>query len=121
MIDREMSEEFARSWIKAWNDHSVAELMSHYADSVEVLAPFMVKTLGCEEGMIQGKENLRRVFEGAFELYPDLKFELLDVTPGEGSVVINYRGIGGMYTSELMTFNADDEIARSIASYTPGL
>jgi hypothetical protein len=120
MIDRNKAENFAQFWIKAWNDHSTAELLDLYADAAEVIAPFMLRTLGCSDGLVQGRDNLRRIFEGAFELYPDLKFELLEVTPGEESLVLNYRGLGSMYTSEVMTLNSEGKITRSMASYTPG-
>jgi hypothetical protein len=74
----------------------------------------MLRTLGCSDGLVQGRDNLRRIFEGAFELYPDLKFELLEVTPGEESLVLNYRGLGSMYTSEVMTLNSEGKITRSM-------
>jgi hypothetical protein len=117
MIDLNEAEDLARGWINAWNVHSAPALTTFYSDDFEMTAPHLFKKIGFPEGMIRGKENLASAFEKAFEIYPDLKFEFIEVSTGVNSMVVDYRGLEGVYTSDLWELNERGEIERSAAHY----
>jgi hypothetical protein len=57
---------------------------------VVLVSPVAAKILDDPLGTVNGKEALRSYFKKGFEVYPDLKFELIDVMWGLFSVVFYY-------------------------------
>ena len=39
MIDADKAQAFAREWVKAWNDHDLEAILSHYAEDVVFHSP----------------------------------------------------------------------------------
>lgn len=39
MINPDDAQAFAREWVKAWNDHDLPAILSHYADDVVFHSP----------------------------------------------------------------------------------
>src|SRR5262245_4255124 len=82
MLREEQVRELADHWVKAWNSHDLDRIMAHYDDDVVLVSPVAVKVTGDPSGRVSGKAALRSYFERALGLYPNLRFDLLDVMWG---------------------------------------
>jgi hypothetical protein len=73
------------------------------AGDVVFTSPVAVRIFG-GDGVIRGKEALRRYWSEGIRLVPDLHFEVLAVYVGISTLVINYRNQAGGVVSEVLTF-----------------
>ncbi|BFM38230.1 nuclear transport factor 2 family protein [Synechocystis sp. LKSZ1] len=117
MLTQEQANQFASHWIQAWNSHDLDEILTHYAEDVVLVSPVAVKILNDSFGTVQGKAALRDYFKKGLEVYPDLKFELLDVMWGIFSVVVYYINQKGLKAGELMELSSTGKITKVIANY----
>ncbi len=120
MISPEKTARIAKDWIDAWNRHDLDSILSHYAEEVEFTSPFAVRLMGEPSGTIKGKDRLREYFDKGLKAYPDLKFELLKVFTGVGSLTIYYRSVKGMLAAEVMFPGSDGRIETVIVHYAEG-
>lgn len=118
MLSETDAQQFARSWIQAWNSHDLDAVMSHYAPEVVLTSPTAAKLLNDPSGTMKGKEAMRSYFKRGLEAYPDLTFELLDVMWGISSVVLCFLNQKGTKTAEFMEFDAQQKVVRVVANYT---
>ncbi len=117
MLTPDQAREFAQEWVAAWNDHDLDRILSHYADDFEMTTPFIVQVMGEPTGTLKGKEKVRAYWAKALERVPDLTFELLDVFSGVNSVTIYYKAVFEKRAAEVLFFDADGKVTRSIAHY----
>jgi len=110
--------EFAADWIAAWNAHDIERILSHYADDVVLISPVAAKVLGDPSGVVRSIAALRNYFAKGLDLFPDLRFELIDVMHGLSSVVLCYQNQRGTRSAEFMEFNAEGKVARVVANYS---
>ena len=85
MLDDERAREFAGAWAQA------------------------ARILDDPSGTVSGKAALRSYFQRGLDVYPNLKFELLDVMWGLSSVVLHYVNQKGSRTGKVF---------RVVANYT---
>jgi|ERR1700722_9138965 hypothetical protein len=111
------ADEFAKDWIKAWNDHQIEAILSHYAEDVEFTSPFIVRLLNQPNGTISGLSDLRAYFLKGLEAYPDLRFELIEVLEGVNSVTLYYHSVKNLMSAEVMVFNEKGKVSKVIAHY----
>ncbi|SDS97435.1 nuclear transport factor 2 family protein [Actinopolymorpha singaporensis] len=97
---------FADRWVRAWNAHDLDTLLEHFADDVVFTSPVAARLLG-GDGVIRGKEALRAYWTEGLARIPDLRFEVLGVYVGVGTLVINYRNQVGGVVNEVLTFGGD--------------
>ncbi|MBO9584685.1 MAG: nuclear transport factor 2 family protein [Flavobacterium sp.] len=112
------AEKFAKSWIESWNSHDLNDIMSHYSDDLEITTPMIKLAGGIESGSLSGKENVAAYWSKALSKFPDLKFELIDVTSGVNSVALYYKSIMDKKAIEVMFFNEEGLVNKMIAHYT---
>lgn len=117
MLTADTARELASHWIRAWNAHDLDEIMSHYAEDVVLVSPVAAKILDDPSGMVKGKEALRGYFKRGLDVYPNLKFDLIDVLWGISSVVLYYTNQKGGKSGELMEIDSKGKIVRVIANY----
>ncbi len=117
MLTEERSRTFAEHWVRAWNSHDLDEIMSHYADNVVLVSPVAAKILNDPSGTVTGKEALREYFQKGLEVYPNLKFELIDVMWGLSSVVLYYINQKGTKTGEFMEIDSTGTVTKVVANY----
>ncbi|NJO80381.1 MAG: nuclear transport factor 2 family protein [Cyanobacteria bacterium RM1_2_2] len=117
MLTGEQAHELAEHWVQAWNSHDLDEIMSHYEEDVVLVSPVAAKILNDPSGTVKGKEALRNYFKKGLEVYPDLKFELIDVMWGLFSVVVYYINQKGSKAGELMEVGSTGKITKVIAHY----
>jgi len=117
VIDEVFAERFAADWIEAWNAHDLARVLSHYTEDFEMSSPYIVEIAGEPSGTLRGKTAVGAYWKKALELVPDLKFELVSVLVGVGSVVLHYKGARGRTVAEIVYFGPDRKVVRSSAHY----
>ena len=118
MIDRVFAEQFAAEWIEAWNAHDLGRILSHYTDDFEMTSPAIVRIGNEPSGVLKGKAQVGAYWAKAFDLVPDLHFELFTVLVGVASVTVYYRGPLGL-GAEVFHFDDAGRVARSYAHYAP--
>jgi ketosteroid isomerase-like protein len=82
MLTKNDANEFADHWVKAWNSHYLDEIMRHYSTDIVLVSRVAAKILNDPSGVVKGKEALRAYFNRGLEMYPNLKFELVEVMWG---------------------------------------
>jgi len=118
MLHEEQVRELADHWVKAWNSHDLDRIMAHYDDDVVLVSPVAVKVTGDPSGRVSGKAALRSYFERALDLYPNLRFDLVDVMWGLQSVVLYYTNQRGSKTGEYMEIGPSGKVSRVVANYS---
>jgi hypothetical protein len=116
LLTAEFAREFADDWIDAWNSHELDRILSHYTEDFEMSSPLIVELAAEPSGTLRGKTAVRDYWTKALARLPDLRFELLDVLIGAGSVVIHYRGPRGA-SAEAFWFNVENKVFRAAAHY----
>ena len=104
-MDSATAQEFAASWVAAWNAHDLEQLLSHFADDVVFASPVAAQLIDGSDGVLRGKAALRDYWAEGLRRIPDLHFTVLDVYVGVSAVVIHYRNQKGARVSEVLIFN----------------
>jgi ketosteroid isomerase-like protein len=118
MLEEHQARELADHWVGAWNSHDLDRIMAHYADDVVLISPVAARILGDPSGRVSGKPALRAYFERALGVYPNLKFELVDLMWGLQSVVLYYVNQKGSKTGEYMEIDAAGKVSKVVANYS---
>jgi ketosteroid isomerase-like protein len=118
MITESNALNLAQQWLDAWNNHDLEEILSHYAEEIELTSPFVAKLTGNFVKSLQGKEALRDYFARGLENYPDLKFVPLQILIGVDSIVIYYRSVQDLLAAEFMLVNEAGLITKIVAHYS---
>jgi len=118
MLTRPQAQQFTRDWCEAWNSHDLAAIMSHYADDIVLTSPTAAKLLKDPSGAVKGKDALLNYFSVGLKAYPNLRFEVLDVTCGVSIVVVYYQNQNGVKVSEFMELDSGGKVTRVIAHYS---
>ena len=117
MLTEDNARNLASHWIRAWNAHDLDEIMSHYAEDVVLVSAVAAEILHDPLGTVKGKEALRVYFKRGLDVYPNLKFDLIDVMWGVSSVVLYYVNQKRTKTGEFMEFDANQKVVRVVANY----
>ncbi|MEG4085093.1 nuclear transport factor 2 family protein [Microcoleus sp. POL10_C6] len=117
IVTEDRARELALDWVEAWNTHNLDRIMSHYAEDVILISPVAAQLLNEPSGTVTGKEALRNYFKKGLEVYPDLKFELLDVMWGVSSVVLYYINQKGTKAGEFMEVSSTGKVTKVVGHY----
>ncbi len=117
MIDADSARTFAREWAKAWNDHDLAAILSHYAEDVVFHSPRIRAVTGEDVDAVNGKDALRAYWAKALSLARDLYFEVDQVFAGSDALTIVYTNHRQQQVAETFLFGADGKVVRSVAAY----
>jgi len=112
----ELANKFSVEWIKAWNEHDLDKIMTHYAEDFEMSSPAIKKIMNIESGIIKGKNEVRAYWERALKLNPGLHFEIIKSFSGVDSVIIHYKGHRGL-SAETFFFNSEGKVKSAHAHY----
>ena len=106
-----------REWIAAWNSHDLERILALYAEDAEMTSE-KIQALGlAESGTLRGKENLRRYWGRAFQLLPNLHFDLIDTYVSPDSVVVFYQNERGAQICEYLRLDAGGKIRQGSATH----
>jgi ketosteroid isomerase-like protein len=112
------AKKLAREVIEAWNSHDLERILAHYEEDVTLTSPLAAQKLGAAN--VRGKAALREYFALGLELFPELRFELVDVLWGVSSVVLYYVNQRGTMTAEVMEVAPSGRVTRVLANYSNG-
>ncbi|MCT3943750.1 nuclear transport factor 2 family protein [Elizabethkingia anophelis] len=112
------AQQFAKTWIEAWNSHDMNAILSHYSEDIEITTPMIKMALGEGDGSLKGKEAVADYWRRALDKMPDLHFELYDVTEGVGSVALYYKSVMDKKAVEVMFFNEEGKVNKMFTHYT---
>ena len=110
-------QKFAQTWVNVWNSHNLEDILSHYADDIEITTPMIAMATGGRESSLKGKKAVCEYWRKALDKFPDLHFDLIHSTAGVDSVALFYKSIMDKHAVEVMFFNEDGKISRMYAHY----
>jgi hypothetical protein len=116
-MDEDFAKSFANEWVKAWNDHDLDRVLSHYNDDFEMCSPVIAQLLGEASGCLRGKLAVGTYWRKALQVVPDLRFELISVLVGVRSVTLYYKGARDRLSAEVFDFNDSGQVVRAVAHY----
>ena len=105
MIEKVNAIEFSREWEAAWNRRDVEAILKHFHEDAVFASP-VAKQIGfSEDGIVNGKDALRRYWTAALAQNPDLRFQVTKVYQGTNTLVIVFKNQNGMDRAEVLTFS----------------
>ena len=96
--------EFSRIWEAAWNRRDVEAVLTHFADDAVFTSPVAQQVGFAREGVVRGKDALRRYWVAALEKNPDLSFRVTAVYRGVDTIVIAFQNQQGVDRVEILRF-----------------
>src|SRR4051812_47284828 len=106
-----------RDWIAAWNSHDLERVLALYAEDSEMTSD-KIQALGLDgSGTLRGKTMLRKYWTRAFELLPNLHFDLIDVYVSPDSLVVFYRNEREQKICEYLRLNDEGKIRQGSANH----
>ncbi|WP_162126938.1 nuclear transport factor 2 family protein [Flavobacterium phycosphaerae] len=111
--------QFAQEWVDSWNSHNLDQILSHYSDDFTIETPMAIKLYPQSNGLVAGKEEVRKYWTIGLERIPDLKFELLEVLTGVNGISIYYLNTATQKKAvEVMQFNEQQKVYKAIVHYS---
>ncbi len=118
-ISREFALKFAQAWVDAWNAHDLDRVLAHYTEDMRIETPMAANLVPGSNGVVQGKEAVRRYWAEGLRRIPGLHFELLEVFVGVEAITIYYINTATSRKSvENMWLNAAGQVVRAAVMYT---
>ena len=107
----------SHDWIAAWNAHDLERVLALYAEDSEMTSD-KIQALGLDgSGTLRGKAMLRKYWTRAFELLPNLHFDLIDTYVSPDSVVVLYQNERGAKICEYLRLNDEGKIRQGSANH----
>ncbi len=105
-----------RRWVEAWNARDLEAILEHYTDDVELCSPRVTERYGVADGWLRGKGRLREYFALGLRK-SDLRFDLIEVLTGAGTMTVVYRRENGSLVADCAELASDGRMRRVIATY----
>ena len=80
----------ATLWFKAFNQHDLENLLKLYDDNAKHFSPKLKVREPETNGLIEGKESLRKWWQDCFERLPTLQYEVNKLTADSDQVFMEY-------------------------------
>ena len=96
--------EFGDEWAAAWNRREVEAVLAHFHDDAVFTSPVAQQIGFSEDGVVRGKDALRRYWTAALARNPDLHFDVTGVFEGIDTVVIAFKSQKGVDRLEILVF-----------------
>lgn len=109
---------FVARWCAAWNAHDVETVLAHFHDDALFASPFGRLVIEGSDGIFRGKAEIRRYWQTALAMVPDLHFEVVRYCVGVDAIVIEYRNQRGVVVDEVLIFDGD-RIRQGYGTYPP--
>ncbi|MBY0244704.1 MAG: nuclear transport factor 2 family protein [Sphingobacteriaceae bacterium] len=85
-----MLEKIATNWLQAFNNHDLENLLSLYDEKAQHYSPKLKIKFPETQGLIVGKEELRKWWKDALERLPTLYYQVTSLTANEKQVFMEY-------------------------------
>ncbi len=103
-MDNIQAMEFAREWEAAWNRRDIEAVLKHFHQDVVFTSPVAIQIGFAQDGIVSGKEALRRYWTAGLAKSADLRFQVTTVYQGVNTLVIAFKSQQGMDRAEVLTF-----------------
>jgi ketosteroid isomerase-like protein len=95
---------FSREWEAAWNRRDVEAVLKHFHDDAVFTSP-VAKQIGfADDGVVKGKDALRRYWNAALKQNPDLHFQITGIFQGVDRIAIAFKNQKGVDRVEILVF-----------------
>lgn len=115
MVDRQVTQDFPKEWIEAWNRGELERVLAHFSDDFDVWAPAIYQVTGESRGVLRGKAALAAHWERIRKLIPDVRFELVSTLATAAGITVYYKGVGGKLAAETFYFDGNCKICKVIS------
>ena len=116
-LTEQWSYQFAENWLNAWNECDLESVLSHYADDVVLITPFINKILGHQKGFVLNKLDLAKYCTKLFNDFPNLKFKLIALAVGVECITMHLSNSEFDLFADVVNFDSDWKITESTAYY----
>jgi hypothetical protein len=117
-MDSQNLNAIAHRWFDAFNKHDLEQLLELYHREAEHFSPKLKVRHPETNGLIKGKEALRKWWKDAFQRLPSLRYEVVRLTPYEDRVFMEYvRHVANeedLYVGEMLEIRDGLIIASSV-------
>jgi hypothetical protein len=96
--------QFSREWAAAWNARDVEAVLAHFHNDVVFVSPVAQKIGFASDGIVRGKDALRRYWRAALAINPALHFTLKDAFEGVETIAILFTNQDGTDRLEVLRF-----------------
>ena len=103
--------EFSQTWAAAWNRRDLEAVLHHFHEEAVFTSPVAQRIGFAKDGIVTGKEALRRYWTAALARNPKLHFEVTAVYQGTDTLVIAFKNQDGDNRVEVLNFSAGLVIA----------
>lgn len=107
----------AQKWFEAFNEHDLEKLLRLYDDDANHYSPKLKIREPQTNGLVKGKDQLRKWWEDAFDRLPTLNYTVLTLTANTERVFMEYiRKVAGeadLVVAEVLEINSNGLIAAS--------
>jgi len=92
-IDNSFAKEHIDSWTKAWNDHNLKDILSHYSEQILFHSPKVELVFpNRTSATITNKKDLEEYFSLGLKKFPDLRFVPVEYFLKDHIVIFEYQG-----------------------------
>jgi hypothetical protein len=116
MIDKQKLEQAARAWMEDWNNRSIQNLMTHYADDVIFYSHTVTKRWGIQSGKLEGKGAVEKHLRKGMEQVPGMHFEFQSLLFGLESMILLYKRETGVLAADYVLFN-DEGMVKEVRTH----
>lgn len=121
-IDNSFAKEHINRWTKAWNDHNLKDILSHYSEKILFHSPKLKLVFPNRTSTtITNKKDLEEYFSLGLKKFPNLRFVPVEYFLKVNIVIFEYKAIpdNNVYWSvmEKFEFNKDGLIVKSSVYY----
>lgn len=121
-IDNSFAKEYVNSWAKAWNDHNLKDILSHYSDKILLQSPKVKLVYPNQTSTtITNKKGLEEYFSLGLKKFPKLQFVPVEYFLKDNTLIFEYKATpdNKVYWSvmEKFEFNKDGLIEKSSVYY----
>src|SRR5579862_9569299 len=96
--------EFSRIWEAAWNRRDVETVLTHFDDDAVFISPVAQRIGFSPDGVVRGKDALRRYWLAALEKNPKLRFRVTAVYRGVDTIIVAFQTQHGVDRIEVLRF-----------------
>ena len=116
-MDDKKKNEFAQVWIKSWNSRDLDDILSHYAEDVEITTPTVELDSKTDTITLKGKKAVANHWKSILTKFPDLKFKLFYNSVSVNSIALYYKSVLGEKIIEVMFFDRSGKVKKMVANY----
>ena len=118
MMTKDFATAFAKNWVDAWNAHDLEAILTHYSEDVTVESSMAIRLYPQSQGIVNGKNEVRKYWTIGLERSPDLRFKIVDVLIGVNSLALYlFNTSSNKKSVEVMSFNSEQKVDKVIVCY----